>query len=97
MKRLIGATLVAGAFVFAVPATIDRVAAAPQAKSVVTRGATDISSRRHYRRHYQHYGYRPYYRSHYQPYYYARPSYYRPYPYYGPAPFPFGIGFGPFW
>ena len=93
MKRLIGAALVATAFVFAAPATIDRAAAAPQAKSAVTQDVTDLSARRYYRRHYQHYGYRPYY----QPSYYARPYYYRPYPHYAPAPFPFGLGFGPFW
>ncbi|SDO27879.1 hypothetical protein [Afipia sp. GAS231] len=93
MKRLIGAALVAGAFVFATPATIDQVAAAPQAKSAVTRDPIDISARRHYRHHDRHYGYRTYDRS----YYYARPYYYRPYPYYAPAPFPFGLGFGPFW
>ncbi len=34
---------------------------------------------------------------HYQPYYYGRPVYYRPYPYQTPAPFTFGIGFGPSW
>ena len=54
--------------------------------------ATDLSARRRYR-HYARYGYRPYYR----PYYYDRPSYYRPYPYYAPAPFAFGFGFGPWW
>jgi hypothetical protein len=98
MKRLIGAILVAAAFGFSVPATIDQAAAAPQAKSAVAQGATDIGARRYYRHHhYRHYGYRPYYRPAYQPYYYARPHYYRPYPYYAPAPFPFGLGFGPFW
>jgi hypothetical protein len=30
-------------------------------------------------------------------YYYDRPVYYRPYPYVSPAPFTFGIGFGPKW
>jgi hypothetical protein len=98
MKRLVGAALVAAAVTFAGPATIDQATAAPQAKakSVAAQGATDISARRHYRRHYHAYGYRPY-RPYYRPYYYARPYYYRPYPYYAPAPFPFGFGFGPFW
>ena len=38
-----------------------------------------------------------YYRPYYRPYYYDRPVYYRPYPYHSPAPFTFGIGFGPAW
>jgi len=57
---------------------------------------TDFSARRVYRRYY-HSGYRPYYRPYYGRYYYARPYSYRPYPYYGPAPFTFGFGFGPYW
>jgi hypothetical protein len=96
MKHLIGSALVAGALAFAGPAAIHQAAAATpqaQAQSSATKAATDFSARRTYRRHYRHYGYRPYY----QPYYYARPYYYRPYPYYAPAPFPFGLGFGPFW
>jgi hypothetical protein len=96
MKRLIGAALVAGALAFAVPSSINQaVAATPQTKaqSSTTKAATDFSARRYTRHHYRHYGYRPYY----QPTYYARPQYYRPYPYYVPAPFPFGLGFGPFW
>jgi len=95
MKRLIGAAVVAGALALAGPAVINSAAAAaPQIKAQIAAvsGATDFSARRYYRR-YDRYGYRPYY----QPYYYARPSYYRPYPYYAPAPFPFGLGFGPFW
>ncbi|QPF88437.1 hypothetical protein IC762_01725 [Bradyrhizobium genosp. L] len=73
--------------------------------------ATDFSAQRHSRdhhRHHDHDGDRPYSRSydqpyysdgrpHYAPYYYGRPSTYRPYPYAVPAPFTFGIGFGPFW
>lgn len=97
MKRLIGAALVAGAL--AGPSAINQaVAATPQVKaqSFATKAATDFSARRYYRHHYRHYGYRAY-RPYYQPYYYARPYYYRPYPYYAPAPFPFGLGFGPFW
>ena len=66
-----------------------------KAQTSAISGATDFSARRHYRRHY--YGYRPYYQPYYRPCYYARPYYYRPYPYYAPAPFPFGLGFGPFW
>jgi hypothetical protein len=95
MKGLIGATVVAGSFMFACPAAINpALAAAPQVKAQTAgvSDATDFSARRYYRHHYR-YGYRPYYR----PYYYARPYYYRPYPYSTPAPFTFGFGFGPFW
>jgi hypothetical protein len=91
MKRLIGAAVVAGVLALAVPAAIDpAVAASPQVRiqTAGTSDATDFSARRYYRRYY-----RPYYR----PYYYARPYYYRPYPYSVPAPFPLGLGFGPFW
>jgi hypothetical protein len=95
MKRLIGAVLVAGALWFAGPSGISQAVAAPHVKATtpVTSSATDLSARRYTRRHYHHYGSQPYYR----PYYYARPYDYRPYPYYVPAPFPFGLGFGPFW
>jgi hypothetical protein len=98
MRTLIGAAVVAGVLAFAGPAAINSAAAASQIKAQIagSSDATDISARRHYR-HYHRYGYYPYNR--YQPYlpYYARPNYYRPYPYYAPAPFPFGLGFGPFW
>jgi len=94
MKRLIGAALVAGALVVAGTATIGPLAAAPQAQRAGTSDATDFSAHRHVRRPYRHYGY---YRPHYRPYYYNRPVYYRPYPYDAPAPFIFGIGFGPVW
>jgi len=92
MKSLIGAVLVAGALVVAVPAAISPVAAAPQAKvqSSGTSDAPDFSARRHVRRDYRHHGYS-------RPYYYDRPVYYRPYPYASPAPFTFGIGFDPAW
>jgi hypothetical protein len=56
-----------------------------------TSSATDISSRRHHRRYHHLDGDRPYS----GPYYYDRPYYYRPYPYASPAPFVFGLGFGP--
>jgi hypothetical protein len=91
MKRLLAAAMFAGVLVLSGSAvTGPASAAAPQAgvKAVASSQATDFSARRYYR-----YGYRPYYR----PNYYARPYYYRPYPYYAPAPFPFGLGFGPFW
>jgi len=100
MKTLIGAAVVAGALVLVGPATINAaVAASPQVKQQTAgkSGATDFSAQRYYRRYYGGYGYRPYVRPYYRPYYYARPSYYRPYPYYAPAPFAFGFGFGPYW
>ena len=99
MKRLIGAAAVAAALAFTGPAAVNSAAAAaPQvkAKTAGISDATDLSAQRYHRRYYR-YGYRPYYRPYYQQYYYARPQYYRPYPYYAPAPFPFGLGFGPFW
>jgi hypothetical protein len=91
MKRLIGAAVVAAVLALAAPAALNPAAAASPLVTTQTAGtsdSTDFSARRHYRR---------YYRPYYQPYYYARPTYYRPYPYLLPAPFPLGIGFGPFW
>ena len=95
MKSLIGGSHCRGALVVAGPAAIDRAAAAPQAKT---------QSRRHIRCHRlqraspssgativitaiiaRTTG----------PTTTDRPVYYRPYPYYAPAPFTFGIGFGP--
>ena len=96
MRSLIGAALVASALVVAGAAAISPVAAASQAKaqSAGTSDATDFSAHRYVRRYHRHSGYsRPYYR----PTYYDRPVYYRPYPYLSPAPFTFGIGFGPVW
>ena len=96
MKRLIASAFVAGALVFAGSAAINPAAAAPQAKTqnAGASDATDFSAHRHHRRYHRHYGH---YRPHYRPYYYGRPVYYRPYPYSAPAPFTFGIGFGPSW
>ncbi|UPJ50028.1 hypothetical protein IVB30_00875 [Bradyrhizobium sp. 200] len=96
MKSLIGAAFVAGALALAGPTAISPASVAPQAKaqSAGTSDATDFSAHRYIRRYHRHYGYdRPYHR----PYYYSRPVYYRPYPYSTPAPFTFGIGFGPSW
>jgi hypothetical protein len=96
MKRWIAAAIVTGVLALAGPASAGIAAAASQVTRQVVGSseATDISARR-YRRHDYRYGYAPHYRPY--PYYYARPSYYRPYPYDTPAPFTFGIGFGPFW
>lgn len=99
MKTLIGAAVIAGALVFAGPAAINSaVAASPQTRGQTagTSGATDFSAQRYYRRTYG-YGYRPHVRPYDPPTYYARPSYYRPYPYNVSAPFPLGLGFGPYW
>lgn len=100
MKSLIGAAFVAGALVLAGPAAINPAAAAPQAKTQNAGAAdtTDFSAQRYQRRHYRDFGYyRPHHRPYYRSYYYGRPTYYRPYPYHAPAPFTFGIGFGPLW
>ena len=52
------------------------------------RKSTDVGARRHYAR-----AVAPVDDGH----YYDRPVAYRPYPYVLPAPFPFGIGFDPWW
>jgi hypothetical protein len=99
MKSLIGAAFVGGALALVDPAAIDPAAAAPKGKlqTAGTSDATDFSAHRYHRR-YRPYGYyRSYYRPYYSPHYYGRPAYYRPYPYDAPAPFTFGIGFGPLW
>ena len=95
MRSLIWTALVAGVLMVGGPAAISPVAAASQAKAQTgTSDATDFSAHRHHRRYHRHTGY---YRPHYRAYYYGRPVYYRPYPYDSPAPFTFGIGFGPLW
>lgn len=92
MRSGLSAVFVAAALIVAGPGAI----AAPSAK---TNGAgastsTDFSVDRHHKRYHRHAG-------HWRPYpparYYARPVFYRPYPYRTPAPFIFGIGFGPAW
>lgn len=98
MKRSIGPTLVAGLLALAGPFAIEQAVAAPspakaQGSATAENTATDFSAQRYVRHHDRQYRYRPYDR----PTYYARPYYYRPYPYGVPAPFPFGLGFGPFW
>lgn len=95
MKQWTGAALVAAALMFTGPAATGPAVAAPEAKvqSGGTSSTTGIDSRRHHRRYVRHTAYRPVH----QPYYYGRPTYYRPYTYQVPAPFIFGIGFGPSW
>ena len=93
MTKWIGAATLALTLVLGGSAAINPAAASQAAvQKPGALQATELSARRRYR-HYARYGYRPYYR----PYYYDRPSYYRPYPYYAPAPFAFGFGFGPWW
>ena len=95
MRIMIGAALVGGVLAFVGPAAIiPATAASGKTQTAGTSDATDFSARRYHHRYYRHYGH---YRPHYASYYYGRPAYYRPYPYYSPAPFTFGIGFGPFW
>jgi len=96
MKGLIHAACIAVVLAAAGPVASDRAAAAPRAipQRAITSDVTDFSARRHISRHTRHHGY---YRPGYRSYYYDRPVYYRPYPYASPAPFTFGIGFGPSW
>jgi hypothetical protein len=96
MKGPMTTVLVAAALMLSGLAAITAASAAPRAKiqNAGTSDATDFSAHRHHRRYYRHRGH---YRPKDLPYYYGRPSYYRPYPYQTPAPFTFGIGFGPSW
>jgi hypothetical protein len=92
MRSWIAAAIVAAALLAFGPVLVDPAAAAPKRQIDGASHATDFSAHRHHRRYHRHHG-----RSNYQPYYYGRPVYYRPYPYQTPAPFTFGIGFGPSW
>ena len=94
MRNWIAATFVAGALVVFGPAVVNPATAASKTQIAGASHATDFSAHRHHRRNHRHYGYL---RPHDRPYYYGRPTYYRPYPYQSPAPFIFGIGFGPAW
>jgi hypothetical protein len=94
MKSPIGAAFILAAFAVAGPTAISPADAAPKAQHAGTSSAADISAHRHLRHNHRHYGY---HRPHGRSYYYDRPVYYRPYPYAVPAPFTFGIGFGPSW
>ena len=80
-------------FAFSGPAINSAAADALQVAAQLpgTAEATDVSSRRSHRPHRYHHGDR----AHYRPRYYARPYEYRPYPYSTPAPFVFGLNFGP--
>ncbi|MBR1125513.1 hypothetical protein JQ628_28605 [Bradyrhizobium lablabi] len=96
MKAMFGMAVVAAALTLSGPAVV-AAEGAPRAKSQAGSDATGVSAyRRDYRFGYRSYS-RPYYRPYTPVYYYARPVYYRPYPYSVPAPFVFGIGYGPWW
>ena len=93
--------LVAAVFVVGLALGMSRAQATPRPTLNGLAGQASPVEKAHYYgyRNYG-YGYYPrynYWRPYYRPYYYARPTYYRPYPYLLPAPFPLGIGFGPFW
>lgn len=96
MKSLIATVPVAATLMLAGLAAITSASAAPQAmtQSAGASETTDFSANRHNRRYNRNHGY---HHPKYQPRYYGRPTYYRPYPYQVPAPFTFGIGFGPSW
>jgi hypothetical protein len=92
MMRWVGAgvlafTLMVGASTAIHPAAAASLQAVEQKPEASQ--AKDLSTRHRTHR----YAYRTYARPH----YYDRPEYYRPYPYVLPAPFPFGLGFGPWW
>jgi hypothetical protein len=99
MKGWIGAALVAGVMVSALPVSVTTAAAGPQ-RTVAQKAdaiATDFSARRYYRRYDRHYGNGSYAGFYYRPYspysgYFARPAY-EPYPYF--APYAYGFRFGP--
>jgi hypothetical protein len=87
MMRWIGAVVLAFTLMFGGSAAIHSAAAQVKAQKPQESKATDLSAQhrtqRYADRRYDH------------PVYDDRPGYYRPYPYVLPAPFPFGLGFGP--
>jgi len=92
MMRWIGAIVLAFTLTFSGSATIHSAAAQAEVQKPQKpqpSKATDLSARHRTQR----YADRRYDR----PVYDDRPEYYRPYPYVLPAPFPFGLGFGPWW
>jgi hypothetical protein len=96
MRRWIGAIILA-VLISGGSATIDSAAAvSPQAavQKPAASQAMDFSARPGVARRGVH---RHVYRRYDRPHYYDRPETYRPYPYVLPAPFPFGLGFGPWW
>jgi hypothetical protein len=91
MRRWIGAIILAILMSGGSAAIHSAAAASPHATVQKPEASqpTDLSARRRTHR----YVSRPYDRPH----YYDRPETYRPYPYGLPAPFPLGLGFGPWW
>jgi hypothetical protein len=89
MMRSIGAVVLAFTLMFGSSAAIHSAAAQAVVQKPQPSKPTDPSARHRTQR----YADRRYDR----PVYDDRPEYYRPYPYVLPAPFPLGLGFGPWW
>ena len=89
MRRWIGVVVLAFTLTFSGSAAIHSAAAQAVMQKPQASKATDPSARHRTQR----YADRRYDR----PVYDDRPEYYRPYPYVLPAPFPLGLGFGPWW
>jgi hypothetical protein len=89
MMRWIGAVVLAFTLMFSGSAAIHSAAAQAHVQKSRASKATDPTAWHRTQR----YADRRYDR----PVYYDRPETYRPYPYVLPAPFPFGLGFGPWW
>jgi hypothetical protein len=81
--RRIGAVVLAFTLTSSGSAAAQAVVQKPQASK-----ATDLSARHRTPRYAGRYD---------RPVYDDRPEYYRPYPHVLPAPFPLGLGFGPWW
>jgi len=94
VKRWFGPAFLSGALALAAPMVLVA-APADAASQKVDAAKTGDPSARSYHGRLDRFGYgtghTPY------PCYCARPYYYRPYPYSSPAPFIFGLGFGPLW
>jgi hypothetical protein len=87
--RRIGAVVLAFTLTFSGSAAIHSVAAQAIVQKPQASKATDLSARQRTQRYID--------RRYDRPSYDDRPEYYRPYPYVLPAPFPLGLGFGPWW
>lgn len=87
--RWIGAVVLAFTLMFSGSAAIHSAAAQAVAQKPRASKPTDLSARHRAQRYAD--------RSYDRPVYGDRPEYYRPYPYVLPAPFPLGLGFGPWW
>ena len=91
MTKWIGAAAMAVGVLGLALAVPDSSIAKTQAKQFQPMAeAMDVGARRNDQRHNASRTHAPY-----EPHYYARPYYYRPYPY--GVPFPFVLGFGPWW